>query len=215
MVIKQRPFGQKILARLAQAKAWVRIVVQEDACPACRVHQGRVYQPNRVPRLPIAGCQSPHCRCRYEAVDPISKLPISELVERSAQLIRSGQRRVPLMALRRVVALDEYYEPGWLWLSAIVDRRERVRCLEKVLVINPHNTWAQKSLEALRQKLGLSSLPGKTVVIDIPLDVLHIRAERRVMTEQWQAFMKIIVEAAPKIAHDQAMAFLKRWESTP
>ncbi|MEN4011041.1 MAG: hypothetical protein AB1453_15175 [Chloroflexota bacterium] len=44
----------------------IRLVVDDDACPACQEFSG-TYQKENVPRLPVEGCSSPHgCRCFYE-----------------------------------------------------------------------------------------------------------------------------------------------------
>jgi hypothetical protein len=201
----------EMLLRFSRAGALVRIVVQDDACPACAIHEHKIYTPEDVPRLPISDCASAYCRCRFEAVDPATKLAVSDLVERGAQLVKARLNRGALTALRRAVALDELYEPGWLWLSAVVDRdEEKIHCLEKVLFVNPENVWARKNLKIMRRKLGLiTTARGTAPLIEMPLEVLQIRAERQVIVEKWVAFMDVIAEAAPKIAYEQAMAFLQ------
>ncbi len=212
MAWEESPYSRDTLLRLTRAGAWVRLVIQEDACPICAQHKGRLYPPEQAPRLPIRECTSPLCRCRFEAIDPSSKLSVSELVMRGAQLVRARLKRGALNVLRRAVALDELYEPGWLWLSAVVDDPEKVQCLEKVLQINPGNYWARKKLHEVQQQLGIRPRSGTAPLVDIPLEVLQIRTERQVIIEQWQAFMDIIVQVAPQIAHDQALAFLRRLE---
>ncbi|MBN1580046.1 MAG: hypothetical protein JXA89_05040 [Anaerolineae bacterium] len=199
-----------MLLRFSRAGALVRIVVQQDACPACSIHETKLYTPEDAPRLPISGCSSAYCRCRFEAVDPATKLSVSDLVERGAQLVKARLNRGALTALRRAVALDELYEPGWLWLSAVVERdEEKIHCLERVLFVNPQNAWARKNLKILRRKLGLiTPARGTAPLIEMPLEVLQIRVDRQVIVEQWVAFMDVIAEAAPKIAYEQAVAFL-------
>lgn len=209
MAWKESDYSQNTLTRLARAGAWVRLIVQPDACPVCQSHRDQVYTPDQSPRLPLPGCALAYCRCRFEAVDPASKLPVSELVRRSATLIQAGQRALAEKALRHAVRLDELNEPAWLWLSAAVEGRERAVCLERVLSINPQNTWAQTSLQTLHQQLGIESGNDPPAhITDMPMQVLEIRSMRQIMIEQWQAFMQVIPEVAPKIAYDQAMAFI-------
>jgi hypothetical protein len=44
----------------------IRLVVMEDACPACKLKAG-TYQKDQVPYLPSHGCsQNTGCRCFYE-----------------------------------------------------------------------------------------------------------------------------------------------------
>ncbi len=210
MAVGQGNLGEQILRRFARNGAQVRIIVQDDACPACRVHLGRVYSPDRAPLLPLTGCTSGYCRCRYEAVDPASGLPVSELVRRGAQLVKSRLKRGAMTALRRAAALDELYEPAWLWLSAVVDDTAKIDCLKTVLEINPQNAWARKKLRLVQRKLGLvSPARGTAPLVDIPMDVLQIRIERQVIVEQWQAFMEVVGQVAPHIAYEQATAFLR------
>ncbi len=213
MVWKESQYSRDMIARLARAGAWVCLVVQDDACPACAVHRGRHYPPEQAPRLPLPECTSPFCRCRFEAVDPSSRLAVSELVTRGAQLVRARLKRGALSVLRRAVALDEMYEPGWLWLSAVVDDQEKVQCLEKVLQINPANRWADKKRREVLHRLGIvPRTRGTAPLVDIPLEVLQIRTNRQVIVEQWQAFMDVIILAAPEIARAQALAFIRRLE---
>jgi hypothetical protein len=138
--------------RLARSGAWIRVVTAEDACEVCKAMAQRVYRPSDVPRLPIAGCENGPCRCHFEAVDPQTELSVPELVDLGIHELKIGRQKQARETLRRAVTLDEEYERGWLWLSAVVDNHEKIACLEKVLSINPANVHVRAGLEALRQK---------------------------------------------------------------
>jgi hypothetical protein len=44
----------------------VRLIVADDACPACRAAEGE-FPKDRVPDLPVRGCSHAQgCRCFYE-----------------------------------------------------------------------------------------------------------------------------------------------------
>ncbi len=44
----------------------LRLVVDEDACPACQEYAGN-YSKDEIPVLPVPGCSHPDgCRCFYE-----------------------------------------------------------------------------------------------------------------------------------------------------
>lgn len=46
--------------------SYVRVVVSEDCCPACREVQG-AYAKEHAPKLPVEGCSHPlGCRCHYQ-----------------------------------------------------------------------------------------------------------------------------------------------------
>ncbi len=47
---------------------YVRVAVNDDACPACRMVEG-AYAKDAAPKLPIEGCSHPlGCRCHYQPV---------------------------------------------------------------------------------------------------------------------------------------------------
>jgi hypothetical protein len=145
-------YSQRTAMRLARSGAWIRVVTAEDACEVCKAMAQRVYRPSDVPRLPIAGCENGPCRCHFEAVDPQTELSVPELVDLGIHELKIGRQKQASETLRRAVTLDEEYERGWLWLSAVVDNHEKMACLEKVLSINPANVHVRAGLEALRQK---------------------------------------------------------------
>jgi hypothetical protein len=46
----------------------IRLVVAEDACPACQEYEGS-YDKDTIPLVPIKGCSHPlGCRCTYKPV---------------------------------------------------------------------------------------------------------------------------------------------------
>jgi hypothetical protein len=229
-------YSDRTAMRLARAGALVRVVAAEDACAVCKAKTVRIYRPSEVPRLPIRGCQNERCRCRFEAVDPETELTVSQLVERGIHALRSGRRSLARKILEHVVSLDEMHELGWLWLSAVVEDRDKVRCLEKVLAINPRNKNAQAGLESLREKLG--SLDGPPAVsqeppvvaepesveekpepaptdgaaalpeASLPAELITVRAERQIIVEQWTEFVSIAPQIDSRMLLVQAKAFL-------
>ena len=130
--------------------------------------------------------------------------------QEAVQAVSQGQRVRARDIFTRLLKKDPNNPEYWLWLSAVVEDSEKVQCMERVLSINPENVWARKKLKLLHQKLGVVTPSRGTVLLtEIPLDVLQIRAERQVIIEQWQAFMSIIDHVAPKMAYEQAAAFLR------
>ena len=215
--------------RLARAGARVRITCADDACEVCKARAGKTYPPSDVPRLPIRGCVRDRCRCQFVAVDPESDITVPELVDRGVTALRAGNVDMARLMLRRAVALDEMYERGWLWLSGVVDDREKVACLQKVLAINPGNERAQAGLQMLRSKgvevpaasqpLGGRSVPRPTgptpapaarTSVAIPAEVQQLRDERQVIAEQWAEFSGFALETDPHLAQSQGAAFLNK-----
>lgn len=243
-------YSERTTFRLARAGALVRIVCADDACDVCQALTNRTYSPSEVPRLPIRGCRNEQCRCRFEAVDAETEMPVSQLVERGIQAIKAGRGDIAGRILRHVVSLDEMHELGWLWLSAVVADSEKIDCLEKVLAINPRNARAQAGLASLRSKLGTAqpapapppvpppapppvpepkpapidveapaaiAEPATRVAedteagpVELPPELDVVRAERKVITEQWAEFIAFAVEIDPNMLLMQGEAFLQK-----
>jgi hypothetical protein len=78
---------------------------------------------------------------------------MSDNLQRAIAAIRSGDKEAGKLLLAEVIRNDPRNETAWLWMSSVIDTDEHRRdCLERVLVINPHNETAQRGLEALRQE---------------------------------------------------------------
>ena len=231
-------YSQRTAMRLARSGAWIRIVAEDDACKACKAVAQRAYRPADVPRLPVSGCQNESCRCRFEAVDPLTELSVPELVDLGVYELKAGREEQAREALRRAVTLDEAYERGWLWLSAVVDDRDKMVCLETVLSINPRNAHAHAGIEALRRKLEAAparqsvsepedvtaSAPQAPDMTEQPpsmdradsideemlVTIRALRDEREVIVEQWIEFMSLADQLDPQVLRTQAEAFVER-----
>lgn len=230
-------YSQRTAMRLARSGAWIRIVTEDDACETCKAMAQRAYKPADVPRLPVAGCENETCRCRFEAVDPLTELSVPELVDLGIHEVKIGREGQARETLRRAVTLDEEYERGWLWLSAVVDDREKMACLEKALSINPQNTHTRAGIEVLRKKLEAAPEgesipePGDTVPApavpdrseqpatldwadpiseDMLVTIRALRDEREVIVEQWIEFMGLVGQVDPQVLQTQAEAFVER-----
>jgi hypothetical protein len=235
-------YSRDTAIRFARSGALVRIECQDDACEVCQARSKQVYQPADVPRLPIRGCVNPTCRCQFVAIDPETQLAVPQMVEQGIAEIRAKRVESARQVLRRAVALDEMYELGWLWLSAVVDDREKVQCLQKVLAINPRNAHARAGLEVLQQKMARvppalgtrekAPVPEPTAVrapvleqaaapvpkpatrpAETPPQAVEIRQERKIIVEQWTDFIQFALEASPELLFMQGQAFLRKIEA--
>jgi hypothetical protein len=73
-----------------------------------------------------------------------------ELVEQGIAAARAERKEEAEEILRQAVALDPNNERAWLWLSAVVEGIEAQReCLQRVLKINPSNSFARSGLSFL------------------------------------------------------------------
>jgi hypothetical protein len=218
-------YSAETAMRFARSGAWVRIATAEDACEVCQAMASRVYLPSDVPRLPLRGCTRERCRCTFVAVDPETKQTVPGLVQWGARVLKQGRADLARHVLRRAVSLDERYEPGWLWLSAVVDDEEKIACLEKVLALSPHNERAAAGLESLRRETGRATAaraPAPTPLVrttpvgpsapraPVPPQVLEIREERQVILGQWQQFLEFAVNMDARTLFEQGRAFLNK-----
>jgi hypothetical protein len=147
------------------------------------------------------------------------------MVQLGIRAIREGQTDRARRLLRRAVTLDEMYEPGWLWLSSVVDDDLKIVCLEKVLDINPHNQRARAGLELLHQKLD-SPQPAEPArpydrsaftLIEPPPQVAEsgpsvadLRQERQVIVGQWAQFLGFAANTDAQILLIQGRAFVTK-----
>lgn len=70
---------------------------------------------------------------------------------------KQGDLSVARQALYAVLDLDPKNEMAWIWLSSVVETVEdRQICLENILLLNPHNDYARRSLDQIAQ-LGAES----------------------------------------------------------
>ncbi len=142
-------YSDATLMQFARDNMLARIVAQPDACRYCQDLHGHIYRPSEAPEIPIRGCTNLTCRCRYEPIEadtPPEKLLLYQGVD-AAKLDRKEEAR---KLLTQAIELNEANEQAWLWLSGCVDElAEQVRCLEKVLALNPDNELALKGLERL------------------------------------------------------------------
>ncbi len=78
------------------------------------------------------------------------KQEVRELLERGIAAARAERKEEAEEILRQAVALDPHNERAWLWLSAVVEGIEAQReCLQRVLKINPSNSFARSGLSFL------------------------------------------------------------------
>jgi len=79
---------------------------------------------------------------------------IEHLLDQGIEAARAGEIKRAREILIRVIQLDQRNETAWLWLGDVVEAPgDRVVCLENVLIINPNNEYALKTLRHLRQRV--------------------------------------------------------------
>jgi len=140
---------QEMLVNPAEQGPKVLFVAHPDACRACRTMQGRIFDPLTAPALPLEGCLTPPCRCRYEGYDPRSV--VSRLLNAGVDAVKEERLEEARELLYQVIDLDDRNEKAWLWLSGVATGiDERIVCLESVLAISPHHELARQGLRHLQ-----------------------------------------------------------------
>ncbi len=75
---------------------------------------------------------------------------ITDRLQQAIALAQAGQHSEARRLLEEVVAADPRQALAWMWLATVVpDRDERVRCLARVLVLEPGNRAAQDAYQQL------------------------------------------------------------------
>lgn len=75
---------------------------------------------------------------------------MSESTKQAESAIKAGDTKHAFELLRQVLAEDPNSERAWWIMSGLVQRSERVNCLEQVLRINPENQFARDALTRLK-----------------------------------------------------------------
>lgn len=75
---------------------------------------------------------------------------ITDRLQQAIALAQAGQHAEARRLLEEVVAADPRQPLAWMWLASIApDRDERVRCLARVLALEPDNRAAQDAYQQL------------------------------------------------------------------
>ncbi len=83
---------------------------------------------------------------------------LEDLLQLGIQTARAGNKPNARMIFEQVLAQDPENERAWLWMAAVAETpTDRIRYLNTVLRLNPHNTVAQKELERIRRRLESSN----------------------------------------------------------
>src|SRR5262245_4948769 len=81
------------------------------------------------------------------------------LTQQGIAALQSNDKPSAHEILGRAVQIEPHHEQAWLWLSgAVATDAERRYCLEQVLVINPHNSAAQRGMALLPATLPVSPI---------------------------------------------------------
>ncbi|RLD06326.1 MAG: hypothetical protein DRI65_07000 [Chloroflexota bacterium] len=75
---------------------------------------------------------------------------MTESIKQAENAIKAGDTKHAFELLRLALAEDPNSERAWWIMSGLVQRSERVNCLEQVLRINPENQFARDALARLK-----------------------------------------------------------------
>jgi len=75
---------------------------------------------------------------------------MSESIKKAESAIKAGDTKHAFELLRQALAEDPNSERAWWIMSGLVQRSERVNCLEQVLRINPENQFARDALSRIK-----------------------------------------------------------------
>src|SRR4030067_599627 len=88
-------------------------------------------------------------------------MQLEEALKRAADSIRAGDYGSARVILIETLRLPPDAEEGWVVVSyALEDPKEKIRCLERVLHLNPDNQLAQHRIAKLRPSPSIPSSGG-------------------------------------------------------
>jgi CheY-like chemotaxis protein len=79
------------------------------------------------------------------------------LVQRGVSAAQGNQFDVAIRSFTQAIEFDDANEMAWLWLASVSEsNEEKIRCLEKVVSLNPGNEMAASSLRVLKPETIVS-----------------------------------------------------------
>jgi hypothetical protein len=89
--------------------------------------------------------------------------PADLLTQQGITALQANDKARAHDLLGKALHIEPHNEQAWLWLSgAVQSDAERRYCLERVLVLNPHNAAAQRGIAILPAALPVSPFPEQT-----------------------------------------------------
>lgn len=83
-------------------------------------------------------------------------------LQKAVAAIKAGDKQVGEQLVRDILATEPDNEAAWLWLATVVNsRNEKIRCLVRVLEINPDNDTAQQGVARLQAASVPAASPAK------------------------------------------------------
>ena len=123
----------------------------QTALVAAWTHKGRLQERDGAEDDVVLAPHAPEVEpvaTSYDLADPAAA---ADFVAWGRQAARTGDQLVAYRLLIQAVRLDPGCEEGWLWLAGTCEHRdETIRCLQRVLAINPENVWARRGLDELQ-----------------------------------------------------------------
>ena len=102
---------------------------------------------------------------------------IQEALQKGIRAARRGRKEPAKRLLAQAIQGDPDNEEAWLWMSRVVDTpAEKAECLNRVLLLNPDNSWAAEQLAALQApdaQPASAEAPDITQGSEIEIEVLQ------------------------------------------
>ena len=84
-------------------------------------------------------------------------------LDKAIAAVKQGKKAEARTVLLEILRSDPQNERAWLWMSAAVKSTEqKEECLNKVLELNPYNKPAQRGIDLLRKKRGVSTFTASS-----------------------------------------------------
>lgn len=79
----------------------------------------------------------------------------NEQLQKAIEAIKGGEKNSGKLILYKLVKDEPGNELAWMWLSACIDdNNQKIKCLEKVIEINPNNEKARIALQRLKSVIS-------------------------------------------------------------
>lgn len=75
---------------------------------------------------------------------------MSDKLNQAIATIKAGDKQTGGQLLIEILKTEPHNENAWLWMTQVVSKKDEIKCLERVLKINPDNAIAKKGMARLK-----------------------------------------------------------------
>jgi hypothetical protein len=114
----------------------------------------------------------------------VSEGKLKMSLQQAIAAIKAGNKETGKQLLFETLKAEPHNEDAWLWMTRVVgSNNDRVKCLQRVLEINPNNETAKRGLAQLQQRQALLPKQDESPPVEIKSSLVKPLSEPTPTTE--------------------------------